>query len=236
MSIQNIIESIKSANTIDLFILIFATCISTYIFNFYYKYYTRPNPLPGPFPLPYIGNGHNYSDVKKFYEQCQPKYGDICELMLDRRYIILSRPDHIKKLFAPAQFFMRLPNSPGTVELGMCNHGLFFNENYESWNYNKEFFAKALSTKFIDESIIPINQIYEEMCETDFSAWSHGFTNDVTSILATGKRTYSIASYYNAVSTNKSEFPDALVEDGNNFVKALLKREELKSKKCQKQE
>ncbi|EXX71756.1 cytochrome P450 [Rhizophagus irregularis] len=247
MPIQNIIESIKSANTIDLFILIFATCISTYIFNFYYKYYTRPNPLPGPFPLPYIGNGHNYGDVKKFYGQCQQKYGDICELMLDRRYIILSRPDYIIKLFAPQQFFMRLPNSPGTVELGMCNHGLFFNENYKSWNYNKQFFTEALSTKFIDASIIPINQIYEELCgyweslgkqnaskkknndnnnwtlETDFSAWFHGFTNDVTSILSTGKRTYSITSYYNTLSINKSEVPDALVEDGNNFVNALLK-------------
>src|SRR5438105_4643721 len=93
MFIQNIIGSIKSANTIELFILIIATCISTYIFNFYYKYYTRPNPLPGPFPLPYIGNGHNYGDVKKFYDECQQKYGDICELMLDRRYIILSRPE-----------------------------------------------------------------------------------------------------------------------------------------------
>jgi cytochrome P450 len=241
MFIQNIIESIKSANTIDLFILTFATCISTYIFNFYYKYYTRPNPLPGPFPLPYIGNGHNYGDVKKFYEECQQKYGDICELMLDRRYIILSRPDYIKKLFAPSQFFMRLPNSPGTVELGMYNHGLFFNDNYKNWKYNKQFFSEALSTKFIDASIIPINQIYEEMSgywqslgkqnasnnwtlETDFSAWFHGFINDVTSILATGKRTYSIASYYNTLSINKSELSNALIEDGNKFVKALVKQ------------
>ena len=59
--------------------------------------------------------------------------------------------------------------------------------------------------------------------ETDFSAWFHGFTNDVTSILATGKRTYSIVSYYNTLSINKSELPDALVQDGNNFVKALVK-------------
>src|SRR6185369_720989 len=37
-----------------------------------------------------------------------------------------------------------------------------------------------------------------------------------TSILATGKRMYT-------VSVNKSEHPNALVEDGNNFVKALVK-------------
>ncbi|GBC24448.2 cytochrome P450 [Rhizophagus irregularis DAOM 181602=DAOM 197198] len=198
MPIQNIIESIKSANTIDLFILIFATCISTYIFNFYYKYYTRPNPLPGPFPLPYIGNGHNYGDVKKFYGQCQQKYGDICELMLDRRYIILSRPDYIIKLFAPQQFFMRLPNSPELCgyweSLGKQNASKKKNNDNNNWTL-----------------------------ETDFSAWFHGFTNDVTSILSTGKRTYSITSYYNTLSINKSEVPDALVEDGNNFVNALLK-------------
>ncbi|CAG8626479.1 1597_t:CDS:2 [Acaulospora morrowiae] len=248
MSIQSIFESIKPVSTVDLLILIFATFISTYIFNFYYKYYTRPNPLPGPLPLPFIGNAHNQgTDIKKFYQECQQKYGDICELMLDRRYIILSRPDYIKKLCAPAQFFQRLPDSPGSVELGMHNHGLFFNEDQNRWNRNRQFFTDVLSSKFIDASIITIHKIYEEMddywkslgkqntskkdnddnnnwtLETDFSAWFHGFINDVTSVLSTGKRTYSIASYYNTLSINKSEHPDALVEDGNNFVNACVK-------------
>ncbi|CAG8707361.1 6496_t:CDS:1, partial [Acaulospora colombiana] len=183
-------------------------------------------------------------DLEEFYEQCRQKYGDICEVMLDRRYIIVSQPDYIKKLCAPAQFYKRLPNSPGATELGMSNHGLFFNETNESWSHNKSFFTEALSTKFIDASMTPINQIYEEMSgywqslgkqnaskgtknnnwtlETDFSAWFHAFTNDVTSILATGKRTYSITSYYNTLSINKSKLSNALVEDGNEFVKALV--------------
>ncbi|CAG8689257.1 6479_t:CDS:2, partial [Cetraspora pellucida] len=232
MPVQNLIESIKSDNTTDLFILFTATCIATYIFNFYYKYFTRPNPLPGPFPLPFIGNSHNYRDVKKFYEECQQKYGDICELMLDRRYIILSRPEYIKKLFAPAQFFQRIPDSQGTIELGMYNHAIIFNENYESWNYNRRFFTEALSTGFIDASMIPINQIYEEMCgywqslgkhKTDFSGWFHTFSNDVTSVLATGTRTHAITSFYNTLSINKVELSNALVQDGTDFCKALVK-------------
>ncbi|CAG8835280.1 13882_t:CDS:2, partial [Racocetra persica] len=100
-------------------------------------------------------------------------YGDICELFLERRYIILSRPGYIKKLCAPAQYYQRLPNSPGTVELGML--------------------------------------------ETDFSGWLHAFTNDVTSVLATGKRMYSIASYYNTLSINKAKLSHALVQDSITF-------------------
>ncbi|CAG8830180.1 11531_t:CDS:2, partial [Racocetra persica] len=45
-------------------------------------------------------NYHNFAyDIKRFDEQCQQKYGDISEIMLDR-----------------------------TEELGMYGHGIIFNE------------------------------------------------------------------------------------------------------------
>ncbi|CAG8759797.1 30397_t:CDS:2, partial [Racocetra persica] len=237
MIFQNIIEFI-----VKLFILIFAT----YIFYFYYKYFTRPNPLPGPFPLPFIGNLLNIGyDINKFYEQCQRKYGDISEILLDRRYIIVTRPDYIVKLFAPSEYFMRLPYSQGMDEIGHYKNGIVFNGDSKSWHYNRQYFNETLSLKFIDASITHIYQLYEEMSgywqslglqhslnennnnnwslETDFSAWFHPFTNDVTSMLVTGKRTYSIATYYNTQSIIKSEYPDALVEDGYRFTEALVK-------------
>ncbi|KAF0458369.1 cytochrome P450 [Gigaspora margarita] len=58
--------------------------------------------------------------------------------------------------------------------------------------------------------------------ETDFSEWFHAFTNDIISIIATGERTYSIASYYNLQGTIISN-PDALVEDGKKFGKGVIR-------------
>ncbi|CAG8643295.1 7822_t:CDS:2, partial [Cetraspora pellucida] len=59
--------------------------------------------------------------------------------------------------------------------------------------------------------------------KTDFSAWFHGFANDIVLIVTTGERVYAIASYYNTQSVIKSEYPDALVKNGNKFAKASMK-------------
>ncbi|KAF0518636.1 cytochrome P450 [Gigaspora margarita] len=242
MAIQKIIEVLSTKDFFLLFILIFAT----YVFNFYYKYLTRPNPLPGPLPLPFIGNLHSIThDLKLFFEECQLKYGDICEVMLDgHRWIILSRPDYIEK-FMSSKCLKRFPYSEGLVEIGFYGQGVSGNEDYKSWKYNKQFFNQALLVpKFMDNAIKSTNELFEELrgywqslgkqnitnnnkdnwiLETDFSAWFHAFTNDIISIIATGERTYSIASYYNTQSTIKSDHPDSLVKDGNKFVKSLIK-------------
>ncbi|KAF0517053.1 cytochrome P450 [Gigaspora margarita] len=241
MTIQKIIETLNITDYFLFFTLIFAT----YIFNFYYKYLTRPNPLPGPLPLPIVGNLHNIAfDLKLFYEKCRLKYGDICEIMFDgNRCIILSRPEYIEKFMSSA-CLRRFPYSQGLEELGFYGHGLAGNEVYKSWKYNRQFFTQALLVpKFMDNAVKFTNKLFDELSEywqslgkqntsnnnndnwtleTDFSAWFHAFTNDIISIIATGERTYSIASYYNTQSTIKSEHPEALVEDGNKFVKSMI--------------
>ncbi|KAF0558087.1 cytochrome P450 [Gigaspora margarita] len=245
MTVQKIIEALNIRDYFIIFVLIFAT----YVFNFYYKYITRPNALPGPLPLPFIGNLHNiaFCGLKTFYDKCRLKYGDICEIMLDgRRSIILSRPDYIEKLMSPV-CLKRLPYSQGLVELGIYGHGIIGNDNYNSWKYNKQFFIQALmAPRFMDTAVDSTNKLFKELrgywqslanqntstnnsdnvswtLEIDFSSWFHAFTNDIVSIIITGERTYSLASYYNTQSTVKSEHPDALVEDGNKFVKSLIK-------------
>ncbi|RIB25402.1 cytochrome P450 [Gigaspora rosea] len=241
MAIQKIIEVLSIKDYFLFFILIFAT----YVFNFYYKYLTRPNPLPGPLPLPFIGNLHNIAyDLKLFYEECRLKYGDICEVMLDgHRWIILSRPEYIEKIMS-SKCLKRFPCSEGLVELGFYGHGIAGNDVEKSWKYNRQFFTQALLVpKFMDNAVKLTNKLFDELSgywqslgkqntsnnnndnwtlETDISAWFHAFTNDIISIIATGERTYSIASYYNTQSTIKSEHPDALVEDGNKFVKSII--------------
>ncbi|CAG8672768.1 7188_t:CDS:2, partial [Racocetra persica] len=241
MAIQKIIGAFSITDYLLLFVLIFAT----YVFNFYYKYFTRPNPLPGPLPLPFIGNLHNIAnDLRLFYGKCRLKYGDICEIMFDgNRCIILTRPEYIEKC---ASSLKKFTYSQGLDELGFYGQGVSANEDYEKWKYNKQFFTQAiLAPRFMDNVAKSTNKLFEELSgywqslgmqnasnnknkanwtlETDFAEWFHAFTNDVISIIVTGERTYSIASYYNMQSTVKSEHPDALVEDGNKFVKAFIK-------------
>ncbi|RIB23549.1 cytochrome P450 [Gigaspora rosea] len=164
--------------------------------------------------------------------------------MLERRYIILSRPEYIEKFFDRRMFFLR-PYSQGADEIGMYGYGTFFNNNYENWKHNNKFFTDTfISQKFIDNAIKTTNELYKELSnywqslgiqnslnnsndnwtlETDLSQWSTGFSNDIISIISTGERTYSIASYYNTQSLIKSEYPSALVENGDKFVKSIVK-------------
>ncbi|KAF0467604.1 cytochrome P450 [Gigaspora margarita] len=240
MIIQRIVDSFKIT---DLFLHFFLILV-TYIFTFYYNYLTRPNPLPGPLPLPFIGNLHNLTyDIKQFYEQCQQKYGDICEIMFNgNRCIIISRPEYMEKFLYPTTFLMKIPYLQGIDEMGFYGRGIIFNNDYKSWYYHRQFFTQALLTpKFMDTTINSTNKLFEELngywqslglhnsldnnwtLETDFSAWFRGFANDIISIITTGERTYTIASYYNTQSTIKSEHPEALVEDGNKFVNSSIK-------------
>ncbi|CAG8790445.1 14794_t:CDS:2, partial [Cetraspora pellucida] len=242
MVIQKIIESFNIKDYLIIFVLI----LITYIFNFYYKYLTRPNPLPSPLPLPFIGNLHNIAyDLKLFYDKCGSEYGDICEIMVEgRRYIILSRPEYIEK-FMSQKFLAKFPYSQGLDEIGLYGRGILCNDVCKSWKYNRQFFTQALLTpKFMDIAVKSTNKLFKELCEyweslgkknslndndnnwaleADFSKWFHAFTNDIISIIATGERTFSIASYYNMQSNVKSEHSDALVENGDKLVKALIK-------------
>ncbi|KAF0561615.1 cytochrome P450 [Gigaspora margarita] len=241
MAIQKIIDVI---NIRDYFLFL-ALIFTTYVFNFYYKYFTRPNPLPGPLPLPFIGNFHNlaFCDLKLFFDKCRLEYGDICEIMLHgRRNIILSRPEYIEEIMY-SKNFVRFPYSQGLNELGVYGRGLGANHVYKNWRYKRHFFTQALMAPgFMDTAVKSTNNLFEEMSgywqslgkqntsnnnnwtlETDFSEWFHAFANDMISLIVTGERTYSIASYYNMQSNVKSEYPDALVEDGNKFVKSLIK-------------
>ncbi|KAF0425641.1 cytochrome P450 [Gigaspora margarita] len=164
--------------------------------------------------------------------------------MFDRnRCIILSRPEYIEKFMFSA-CLRRFLYSQGLEELGFYRHGLASNEVYKSWKYIRQFFTQALLVlKFMNNAVKFTNKLFDKLSEywqflgkqnisnnnnnnwtleTNFSAWFHAFTNNIISILATGKHTYSIASYYNTQSTIKSEHPELLVEDENKFIKLMI--------------
>ncbi|CAG8840125.1 19496_t:CDS:1, partial [Cetraspora pellucida] len=133
----------------------------------------------------------------------------------------------------------------GLDEFGFSKHGIAGNDVYEIWRYNRQFFDHVLvSPKFKDYTVKSINKLFEELrwywqslgmqkvpnnknnnnwtLETDFSEWFHAYANEAISVIVTSERTYSIASYYNMQRAVKHEYSDAMVEDGNKFVKALV--------------
>ncbi|CAG8524534.1 5423_t:CDS:2 [Cetraspora pellucida] len=246
MAIQNIIESL----TVKEYLFFIALITVIYIFNFYYEYFTRTNPLPGPVPLPFIGNVHHVGiDIRKFYMECQQKYGDTSEVILmGLRCIILTRPSDIEKLLSPASkgdaYIRRFPYTEGEVEIGHYGCGLLNNISYNHWKHNRQSFTPLLAPKLMNTAINFANHLYEELSEywyslgmkhknnvnvdnwtleADFPAWFYGYSNDLISVLITGERTYSLASYYNKKSNIKSKFLSALVEDGDKFVQSIIK-------------
>ncbi|GET00934.1 cytochrome P450 [Rhizophagus clarus] len=218
-----------------------------YVTHYYYKYFTRVNPLPGPFPFPFVGNLPQYlwykTNAREFFDAYQKKYGDLYEVNLGTRRIILSRAEDIDKLLMPStksHYMTRLPYMQGLEEIGMLGKGLILNHNLKSWRFNRQFFTQAiLSPKFSQEAIVMTNKIFLELEsywdrlylkeETirqnknvlDFAAWLSRFTNDVIVALTTGERSYTMAGYFNVQGEEKSEHPPAIVEDSEKFVQAF---------------
>jgi hypothetical protein len=227
-------------------ILLLSTILTIYVARYYYKYFTRVNPLPGPFPFPFVGNLPQYyswfkGDAKLFYEYNHKKYGDIYEVHLGVRSIVLCRSEHIEKLLTPStknSHVMRLPNSKGLDELGINGKGILTNNDFKSWKYNRHFFTQAiLSPKFTNEAIDWTNKLFDELesywnrlfhkeenkNKLDFAAWFHHYTNDMIIKLLTGERSYSMAAYYDTLGDEKSNHPSAIVDDSVNLVNALRK-------------
>ncbi|GES74966.1 cytochrome P450 [Rhizophagus clarus] len=222
--------------------------LTLYVAYYYFKYFTRVNPLPGPFPLPLFGNLFQffwYNDLKLFFINCQKKYGDIFEVYLGIRRIVLNRPEDIEKLLMPStksQYLMRFPYTQGLDELGMMGKGILANHNLKSWRYNRQFFTQAiLAPKFSHEAIDWTNKLFNELegywnklylkeeiirenkNVLDFSAWLNRYTNDMIIVLTTGERSYTMAGYFNIQGDEKADHPLPIVDDSEKFVRAFRK-------------
>src|SRR5688572_18758739 len=80
-----------------IFIIIYTT-------QYYYNYFTRPNPLPGPFPIPVLGNAYQFIRLKQndWFMSLHKKYGDMFEVYLGERLIVLCRADLIGTMNIPS--------------------------------------------------------------------------------------------------------------------------------------
>ncbi len=242
MSFTSLFKSLDSISLISVILAIYVT-------QYYYKYFTRVNPLPGPFPFPLIGNlpqfiyyGRNF---KPYLEYNHKKYGDLYEIHLGIRRIIINRAEYIEKLLTPStksQYMMRFPYTKGLDELGVMDRGLIFNHDLKSWRYNRQFFTQAiLSPKFTQEVIDWTNRLFNELegywnklylkneiieankNQFDFSAWLNRYTNDMIIALITGQRSYTMAAYFNTQGVEKTLHPPAIIDDSERFVQNFRK-------------
>ncbi|KAF0425645.1 cytochrome P450 [Gigaspora margarita] len=109
----------------------------------------------------------------------------------------------------------RFPYSQGLEELGFYGHGLAGNEVYKSWKYNRQFFTQALLVpKFMDNAVKFTNKLFDELSEYWQSLGKQNTSNN--------KNDNWILETDFSACTIKSEHPEALVEDGNKFVKSMI--------------
>ncbi|RIB12755.1 cytochrome P450 [Gigaspora rosea] len=174
------------------------------------------------------------------------KYGGICEVYLGgHRRIILSRSEDIEKIFSTSikhtTFSARTHQAQGLKELNVLNKGLLFNNDLKNWRFNHQFFTQAILTpSFKNDAVLWSCKLFEELenywksiannissdehectLEVDFSQWFHRFSYDMIVTLITGERSYSMASYYNSISTNKVQLPNELIKNSNKFINEI---------------
>src|SRR5438067_13763632 len=115
----------------DLFYLLIFF-VFNYVIRYYFIYFTRPNPLPGPFPLPFFGNAHQSIGfgLNEWLLSLHKKYGDMYEVDLGQRMIILCRADLIENMNNPSpktKYPYRFKTTEGFIEYGLDKSALAFN-------------------------------------------------------------------------------------------------------------
>ncbi|RIB01384.1 hypothetical protein C2G38_2231014, partial [Gigaspora rosea] len=161
-----------------------------------------------------------------------------------KRRIVISRPDYIEKILTPSSrdttFMLRFPYFEGLEELGVSGKGIISNHKINSWRFNCKFFDNAvLKPSFISEAIERSNILtkeleeywkyvgklnissYEWSLETDITKWALRFACDMITIVVTGERSYSMASYYNILSNKKVKNSNTAIEDPERFIQGI---------------
>ncbi|GBC40433.2 cytochrome P450 [Rhizophagus irregularis DAOM 181602=DAOM 197198] len=221
-----------------------------YVAYYYYRYFTRVNPLPGPFPLPLIGTFPYViwfrlikKDATMFFKFCYDKYGDIYETNNFVRCIVLCRTEYIEDLSSSkSKLEMRCPDYEGLKELGVVGKGITYNNNFNSWTFNRHFFNQAiLSPKFTNEVIDWTNELFNELesywnrlflkeeiikenkNKLDFIQWFSHYKNDMIIKLLTGERSYSMEGYFITLNNKISDHQSTRIKDSAKLFQAIYK-------------
>ncbi|CAG8787969.1 4505_t:CDS:2, partial [Racocetra persica] len=123
------------------------------------------------------------------------------------RNVVVNDINCAEKLCKPSKrIYKRLP-FPTLERIGL-GHGLFFNNNYESFHKKRRLVNRALGAqKFIRGFVISIQNIFKESediwkklnvkngIEFDFCEWIRCYLTDISILQTTKQRAYTVASF-----------------------------------------
>jgi hypothetical protein len=99
-----------------------------------------------------------------FYKYCYEKYGDIHEIYIGMRTIVLCRPEYLESFSSKSAYGISFKDSNIVEELGIKDKGISLNNNFKLWILNHHFFNQAiLSPKFTNEVIDWTNKFFNEL-------------------------------------------------------------------------
>ncbi|RIB26444.1 hypothetical protein C2G38_2163398 [Gigaspora rosea] len=173
-----------------------------YFFRFYYNYFTRPSQLPGPLPLPFeLENFFFDGDFKRLTADLHLKYGDICEFRLGGfRRIVISKTDYFENLLSASKNLALFANLKINQQWILVDTGVHLKTSYS---------------------------FHDNWLELDFVQWINRFMTDSISIVITGERGCSMASYYHTFTNDKFKlgschFDDPKSYNSDKFSRALI--------------
>ncbi|CAG8599094.1 6213_t:CDS:2, partial [Cetraspora pellucida] len=217
-----------------------------YIIKYYYQYFTRENKLPGPLPVPLLGNAlelFRYKlNLSEYVKAVQLKYGDICEIhMGPRRLIIISRSDIAFPIYTLSvahnrKFLYRDSPNPGLEEIGLEHRGIIANRNLDEWKINRRFLERTImSKKFLKEFAEKENNIILDMFklwdvlitkrqEIDLAKWITKFAGDAMLMTVTGQPAYSTLNYFISLGYeyNNDHIPVSKWNQSSKLISAVL--------------
>ncbi|CAG8643162.1 4677_t:CDS:2, partial [Dentiscutata heterogama] len=164
-----------------------------------------------------------------WYNKNKEKAGTIWEFYISsRRNIVINHVQHIERLCKQTKSFFKRNPIPIFERIGL-NHGIFFNNDYDSWHRRRKLVNRALmSKKFLQGLVFCIQTQFKasekrwkskikDGIEFEFSEWMIHFAADIITVQITKQRSYCVALF----DTNNKLVQSEEIKKSLEFTKAI---------------